>query len=109
MLSGLALVIQAALLDGQFFDFSPFLDNGLVPAEVDVDGGEVAEAFVITVVVVALDEGADAGLKIARQIVVFQQDAVLEGLMPALDLALRLGMVRCAADVVDGRGRYPDA
>ena len=63
----------------------------------------------ITVVVVALDEGADAGLKIARQIVVFQQDAVLEGLMPALDLALRLGMVRCAADVVDGRGRYPDA
>ena len=62
----------------------------------------------ITVVVVALDEGADAGLKIARQIVVFQQDAVLEGLMPALDLALRLGMVRCAADVVDTLTLEPD-
>ena len=88
MLSGLPLVIQAALLDGQFFDFSLSLDNGLVPAEVDVGGGEVGDAFVVAVVVVALDERADGGLEVARQIVVLQQNAALQGLMPALDFAL---------------------
>jgi len=29
------------------------------------------------------------GLEIAKQVVVFEQDAILHGLMPALDLALR--------------------
>ena len=43
-----------------------------------------------------IDEPADAGFKIARQIVVLQQDAVFERLMPAFDLALRLRMVRGA-------------
>ena len=47
-------------------------------------------------VIVVLDEGADLGLEIAGQVVVFEQDAVLERLVPALDLALRLGMVRRA-------------
>ena len=78
--------------------------NGVVPAEVDVGGGEVGEAFVVAAVVVVLDEGADAGLEIARQIVVLQQDTVLQGLMPTLDLALGLGMVRCRR----GRDPYPD-
>ena len=36
MLSGLPLVGQAAFLDGQFFDLSPFLDDGVVLAEVDI-------------------------------------------------------------------------
>ena len=67
MLSGLPLVLQAAFLDGQFFDFSSSLDNGLIPAEVDVGGGEVGEAFVVAVVVVALDERADGGLEVARR------------------------------------------
>jgi hypothetical protein len=40
--------------------------------------------------IVVIDEPADAGFKIARQVVVLQQDAVLEGLMPAFDLALCL-------------------
>ena len=43
--------------------------------------------------VVMLDEGGDRRLELALQVVVFQQDAVFEGLVPALDLALRLGMV----------------
>jgi hypothetical protein len=38
-----------------------------VPAEVDVGGGEIAEAFVVAAVVVAFDEGANAGFEIARQ------------------------------------------
>ena len=46
----------------------------------------------VTLMVVVLDEGLDLGLKVAGQEVVFQQDAVLEGLVPALDLALGLRM-----------------
>ena len=42
--------------------------------------------------VVVLDEGFDLGFEIAGQEVVFEQDAVLEGLVPALDLALGLRM-----------------
>ncbi len=36
MLSGLAVMGQAAFLDGQFFDLPPSLDDGVVLAEVDV-------------------------------------------------------------------------
>ena len=99
MLSGLALMGQAAFSDGQVFDVSPSVDDGPVASEVDVSRRQIGEAFVIAAVVVALDEGADAGLEVAGQIVVLEQDAVLQGLVPALDLALGLGMVRRAADV----------
>ena len=68
MLSCLVVMGQAAFFDGQVFDLSSSLDDGVVPAEVDVGGGEVGEAFVVAAVVVVLDEGADAGLEIARQI-----------------------------------------
>jgi hypothetical protein len=40
--------------------------------------------------VVVGDEVADLLLKIARHVVVLEQDAVLERLVPALNLALRL-------------------
>jgi hypothetical protein len=71
MLCRLLMMGQAALLDGQFFDLSPSLDNGVVPTELDVGGSEVGEAFVVAAVVVVLDEGTNASLKVARQIVVF--------------------------------------
>ena len=38
-----------------------------------------------------LDERFDLGFKVTGQEVVLQQDAVLQGLVPALDLALGLG------------------
>lgn len=47
--------------------------------------------------VVVIDERVDLRLKIAGQIIVFKQDAVLERLMPTLDLALRLLVARRAA------------
>ena len=40
--------------------------------------------------VVMFDERFDLGFKVAGQEVVFQQDAVFEGLVPAFDLSLRL-------------------
>src|SRR4029453_1141600 len=88
MLSGLALMGQASRSDRQVFDLSPSVDDAPVPVELDVGGGEVAEALVVAAVVVAFDEGANAGFEIARQVVVLEQDAVLQGLVPTLDLAL---------------------
>jgi len=51
---------------------------------------------VVAPVIVVLDEVADVGFEIAGQVIVFKQDAVLQGLMPALDLALGLRMMGCA-------------
>ena len=47
-----------------------------------------------------IDEGFDLGFEITWQEVVFQQDAVLQGLMPTLDLALGLGMIGNSARVL---------
>ena len=98
---------QAAVSDGQFLDRPPGVEDGLAAAEVDVSGGQVAEALVVAAVVVVVDEGSDGGLELAGKEVVFQQDPVLQGLVPALDLALGLGVVRCAADVGDALALEP--
>ena len=51
-------------------------------------------------VIVVGDEGADLGLEVAGQVVIFEQDSVLQRLMPALDLALGHGVIGGAANVV---------
>ena len=61
--------------------------------EVDIGGREVIQALVVAPVVVVLDEGAELGFEITGQIIVLEQDPVLQRLVPALDLALGLGMV----------------
>ena len=53
----------------------------------------------VSVVVVVVDEGGDGGFKLPFEEVVFQQDLVLQGLMPSLDFALSLWMHRRAANV----------
>jgi hypothetical protein len=50
------------------------------------------------VIVVVIDEGPDLAFKVAGQIVIFRQNPVPHGLMPALDLALRLRMELCTAN-----------
>ena len=90
-----------------FLIFSLAVEDGLAAAEVDIGGGQVAEALVVAVVVVVVDEGGDGGLELAGQEVVLQQDAVLQGLVPALDLALGLRVVRGAADMGDALVREP--
>ena len=47
-----------------------------------------------------IHKGFDLGFEITWQEVVFQQDAVLQGLMPAFNLALGLGMIRYATRVL---------
>ena len=54
--------------------------------EVDVCGSEVIDAFVISVVVIVFDECPDLNLKVCWEEVILQQDAVLQGLMPPLNL-----------------------
>jgi len=50
MLSRLALMVQAAVLDGPVFDPVPPFDDGGVAAEVGVGGRDVAETLVVAVV-----------------------------------------------------------
>jgi hypothetical protein len=107
MLGGLAAVHQASAVDGLSFDPFPFQQDGLAPAEVDIDRGEVGDGLVVSQVVLVGDEGGDLGFKIAGQIVVLQQDAVLERLMPALDLALGLRVEGRAADMTHAPIREP--
>ena len=84
------------------FSFDPFssLDDGCCSAEVGVGRCHVVEALVVALVVVMLDEGLDLALQIAGQEVVLQQNTVLECLVPAFDLALRLRMERCASHMI---------
>jgi len=50
---------------------------------------------VIAHVVIVLDEGVDLPFEIAGQVVIVEQNAVLQGLVLALDLSLCLRMIRC--------------
>ena len=94
------MVLQATVCDGLAFDPFTFEEDGLGPPEVDVSRSEIAEALVIAGMVVVLDEGRDLAFEIAVQVVMLEQDAVLERLMPALDLALGLWVIRALADVL---------
>jgi hypothetical protein len=93
-------MLQAAFLDCQFLDLCPFSDDGFVASEVDVGGCHVVQALVVSFVIVVINEGPDLAFKIAGQIVVFQQNPVLHGLMPALDLALGLWVERRSTNVI---------
>ena len=91
-------MLQAAILDCGSFDPFSFQQDGLSAAEVNVGRRDIVQALVIAAMVVVIDEGVDSGFQVAGQIVVFQQDAVLQGLMPAFDLALCVRMAWGAAD-----------
>ena len=83
-------MLQAAISDCVSFDPFSFQQDGLGASKVDVSRDEIAQALVIAAMVVVIDECVDLGLEVAGQIIVLKQDVVLERLMPALDLALRL-------------------
>ena len=100
MLSGLAAMRQPSQFECPFLDLLPSLDDRCGPPEIDVSGRQIAEALMVSAIVLVLDEGAVLRLQVPRQVIVLQQDAVLQGLMPTLDLTLGLGMVRGTPDVV---------
>ncbi len=86
-------MLQAPVFDGLAFDLLPFDQDGLAAPDVDVGGGEIAQALVVAPMIVMGDKGVDLGLEVAGQVVVLEQYPVLQRLVPALDLALGLGMV----------------
>ena len=59
------LMLQAADFDSQFLDIFPFTDDGFVSPEVDIRWCDVAQTYVVTLVVVILDECPDLTFKIA--------------------------------------------
>ena len=92
--------MQAPRFECLSFDPFSLLQNGFITPEVNVCGCDVVNALVIPLMIVVVDEGFDLGFKITGQEVVFQQDAVLQGLMPSLDLALGLRVIWRAARVL---------
>ena len=95
-------MLQSALFDGVAFDPFAFEQDGVAASEVDVGRGQVADAFVISTMIVVFDEDCDLPLKVLREVVVFEQNAVLQRLVPALDFALGWGMARCTMTLFDG-------
>ncbi len=102
MLGGELAVLQASMFDGLSLDPFALADDGLGPAEVGVSRRHVVEALVVAAVVVVLDERFDLAFEITGQELVFQEDAVLQGLVPALDLALGLRVERGATHMAHG-------
>ena len=92
-------MLQASILDFLFLDRFPFSKNVFGTPEVDVRGSDVVQALVIAVIVVVIDKDSDLLLQIAWQVVVFQKNAVLHGLVPAFDFTLCLRMEWSAANV----------
>lgn len=65
-------------------------DDCLCSPEVGVGRRDVSKCLVVAMMVVMLNEGFDLAFQVARQEVVFEQDAIFERLVPAFDLALAL-------------------
>ena len=66
-------MLQAPMFDGDGFDAGSLGEDGLGPAEVGVGWRHIAQAFVVAVMIIVLDER----LEVAGQEVVFLADAVL--------------------------------
>jgi len=64
------------------------VERWLVRQEADIAAQR--KCLVVAAMIVMLDESLDGLLKGAREIVVLEQNAVLQGLVPELDLALGL-------------------
>ncbi len=94
-------MLQSSLSDGVAFDPFSLQKDGRCSAEVDVGRCQVLQAFMVTPVIVVLDEARDLGFEITGQVIVLEQNAVLEGLVPALDLALGHRMIGGTTDVLD--------
>ena len=68
-------MLQAPVNDCFGFDSFSIQEDGLPTPEVDIDGREVLQVFVITLIIVVADERFNLHFEIARQIVVLLQDS----------------------------------
>ena len=93
-------MLQPAFSDCLYFDLLSHFQNLWTSAVIDVGGCQVAQALVVAVVVVVIDECADLTFEIPGQEVVFQENPVLHGLMPPFDLSLGLGVMWCTPHMI---------
>ena len=70
-------MLQAPMFDGDAFDAGALGEDSFIPAEVGVCWCHIAQAFVVAVMIIVLDERLDLGFEISGQEVVFLADAVL--------------------------------
>src|SRR6056297_3377247 len=91
---------QAPGEHGSSLDLLSLFQDLLCAPEVDVGGRQVSKALVVALVVVIFDKGADLALEISGQEVMLEQNTVLHGLVPSLDLALGLWVVWRTTDMV---------
>ena len=83
-------MLHAPIFDSLSFDPFSLLDDGLRPAEGGIGRCDVVQALMIARMVVMLDERFDLSFETAGEEIIFQKDAIIECVMPALELTLRL-------------------
>src|SRR5210317_803415 len=89
MLCGLPLIVQQPSSFQCFLlEFSPIIENRLPSSAPDVFWCQIVQAFMVAPFVVMSHERADLLFKVAREIIVFQENTVFQGTVPAFDLAL---------------------
>ena len=93
-------MLQAPCFDCLSFNPLSLLQDCLAAPEVDIGRRQVVDAFVVSVMIVVADEPLDLGLEVLREEIILQQNTVLQGLVPALDLALGLRVIGCAANMI---------
>ena len=93
-------MLQAAVPDCLLLDPFSSQEDFLSPSEVDVSRSEIAQTLVVPVVIVMLNEVANLGFQVFPEEVVFQQNPVLQGLMPTLDFSLCLRVAWSAMDLL---------
>ena len=94
-------MLQASCLDDLTLYLLSMLQDLRRTALIGLGGCNLAEALMVMIVVVTIDGGGDLSLKITGQAISFEQDAVFQRLMPALDLASDLGVTPRAANMID--------
>lgn len=94
------VMLQASVFERFALDALALGEDHLGPPDVDIGRGEIVEALLVAGMIAMLDEGTDLPFEIAGQIVVVEQDAVLQGLVSALDLALRQRVIRRTAHML---------
>lgn len=93
-------MLQATLSYCVLLDPLSFAQDGFFTAEVEVGECDVVQTLVVALVIAILDEGPDLTLQIPGKVVVFQQNAVFHGLIPAFNFALSMWVKRCPTYVL---------
>lgn len=82
-------MLSASLLDDAPLDVVASFEDARATLEVHISGCQIVQAFVITAVIVMVEQAGDGTFEVAGQVIVFEQDTALQREVPALDLSLR--------------------